>query len=93
MTRRRTDRAVSQLRDIASVRVRSSEADGVDPLTWDRLTPAERVVVRVFAEALREIWGFEEDLLRLGEEHIRGLTAELSRQHAEAVTDRQARAT
>ena len=82
MARRRTYRGVNQLRNLAK-----EQFYGVDPRTWDRLTAGERAAVRVFAEALREVRGFEVDLLRLGSEHIRGLTAELSRQHVEAVAD------
>ena len=64
MAQRRTDRAVSQLRELA--REQSSvplpadappfgyelSLDGVD---WSRLSPSMRAVVLAFADALREI--------------------------------------
>ena len=81
MAQRRTDRAVSLLRDIAREQSNAAppgyEHYGVD---WSRLHPKMRGVVCRFADVLRETRENELALLKLGTiDSIRGLTAELKR--------------
>ena len=86
MARRRTDRAVEELRDVARGKATSSAPPGHEEydVDWSRLTAAEAAVVCAFADALREIREMELDLLRIGTvDYVRAMCAELRRQNTE----------
>ena len=79
MVRRRTDRAMGRLREIARTQSASPplgyEHYNVD---WSKLHPKMRGVVCMFADALKEVREHELDLLKLTVDCHRAMFTELS---------------